>query len=123
MPLEVLWNWQDSQGKESFGDPDPGVRVREADQRRRRENLARVPTPTSGRREPLGFPHTDDAEKGHSFWGVVVDRRTVGTREIKPHGCEWMKNATRLEEEKAVKVVRNGEGGTKRDWNPATKFG
>jgi hypothetical protein len=34
-----------------------------------------------------------------------------------------MKNATRLEEEEAVKVVRNGVGGTKRAWNPATKLG
>jgi hypothetical protein len=32
-----------------------------------------------------------------------------------------MKNTTRLEEEKAVRVVRNGVGGTERDWNPATK--
>jgi hypothetical protein len=29
-----------------------------------------------------------------------------------PHGSE---------EEEIVKVVRNGEGGTKRGWNPATK--
>jgi hypothetical protein len=29
-----------------------------------------------------------------------------------PHGSE---------EEEAVKVARNGEGGTKRVWNPATK--
>lgn len=53
--------------------------------------------------------------------GVVVDQRRQGKRDIKPHGCEWMKNATRLEEEEAVKVVRNGVGGTKRVWNPVTK--
>jgi hypothetical protein len=34
-----------------------------------------------------------------------------------------MKNATRLEEEETVKVVRNGVGGTKRVWNPVTKQG
>lgn len=46
-----------------------------------------------------------------------------GKRDNKPHGCVWMKNATRSEEEEAVKVVENGVGGTKRVWKPATKCG
>jgi len=40
-----------------------------------------------------------------------------------PHGREWMKDSTGSEEAKAVKVVRNGEGGPERDWTPATRYG
>jgi membrane protein implicated in regulation of membrane protease activity len=74
-----------------------------------------------GRRKSSDFLRTDDVEKDLSFRGLVVDQRRQGKGKIKPHGCEWMKNATRLEEEETVKVVRNGVGGTKRVWNPATK--
>jgi hypothetical protein len=34
-----------------------------------------------------------------------------------------MKDSTGSEEAETVKVVRNGEGGTERDWNPATRYG
>jgi hypothetical protein len=38
-----------------------------------------------------------------------------------PQGCEWLKHATGLGEEQAVKVVGNGGGGTKRGWKLATR--
>jgi hypothetical protein len=34
-----------------------------------------------------------------------------------------LKKTTGLEEEQAVRVVGNSRGGTKRVWNPATKYG
>jgi hypothetical protein len=34
-----------------------------------------------------------------------------------------MKDSTGSEEAETVKVVRNGEGGPERAWNPATRYG
>lgn len=39
----------------------------------------------------------------------------------KPHECVRMKHAGGLGEGQTVKAVRNGEGGTKRGWKPATR--
>jgi hypothetical protein len=44
-----------------------------------------------------------------------------GAGEPKPHEREWPKHATGPGEAQPVKVVRNGEGGPKRAWNPATR--
>jgi hypothetical protein len=44
--------------------------------------------------------------------GLKLEQRN-GEKETKPHGREWMRNATGYEEEQTAKVVRNGEGGTK----------
>jgi hypothetical protein len=48
-------------------------------------------------------------------------RHHTGSREPKPHGREWPKHVTGLEEVQTVKVVGNGEGGPKRVWKPATR--
>jgi hypothetical protein len=44
-----------------------------------------------------------------------------GKMDDEPHGCQWLKQVTGSGGEQTVKVVRNGEGGTKRAWNPATR--
>lgn len=44
-----------------------------------------------------------------------------GEQEEKPQGREWLKETTGFEEAKTVQVVRNGVGGPKRVWNPATR--
>jgi hypothetical protein len=48
-------------------------------------------------------------------------RQTSGRRESEPQRREWTKYSTGFGEEEAVRVVGNGEGGTKREWNPATR--
>jgi hypothetical protein len=48
---------------------------------------------------------------------------SIGEPGQEPHGREWMKDSTGSEEEQAAKVVGNGAGGPKRDWNPATRYG
>lgn len=45
----------------------------------------------------------------------------AGSRENEPQGREWVKYLTGPREEQTVKVVRNGKGGTKRVWKPATR--
>ena len=45
----------------------------------------------------------------------------AGSRENEPQGREWVKDPTGPREEQTVRVVRNGKGGTKRAWNPATR--
>jgi hypothetical protein len=58
---------------------------------------------------------------------LVVPRNSQwarrGKREEEPQGCEWVKDPTGPREEQAVRVVRNGRGGTKRVWKPATRNG
>jgi hypothetical protein len=44
-------------------------------------------------------------------------------RANKPHGRVWSKHTTGSGGEQTVKVVRNGEGGPKRVWKPATRRG
>jgi hypothetical protein len=44
-----------------------------------------------------------------------------GSRANQPHGRVELKQAPGSEEEQAVKVVENGEGGPKRVWEPATR--
>lgn len=48
---------------------------------------------------------------------------SIGEQGQEPHGREWMKDSTGSEEEEAATVVRNGAGGPKRGWNPATRYG
>jgi hypothetical protein len=48
-------------------------------------------------------------------------RTQRGSRENKPQGREWLKQVTGPEEEQAVKVAKNDEGGPERVWNPATR--
>jgi hypothetical protein len=55
MLFDGPWKWQKAQGKESLGGPDLGLRVMETEQRRYRENLARVPTPHVGQKEVFGL--------------------------------------------------------------------
>jgi len=45
---------------------------------------------------------------------------TTGSWERQPQGREWLKHTTGHGEAQAVKVVGNGGGGTKQEWNPAT---
>jgi hypothetical protein len=47
----------------------------------------------------------------------------IGEKGTEPQGREWTKHSTGPEEEQAAKVVGNGEGGPKREWNPATRCG
>lgn len=111
-PFKVSWTWQDSLGKRSLGGSDLELSVIEAERRGWRENLARVPTPTSGSMEVVRLAPDRRRWEGPILLGLVLDQRKQGKRETKPHGCEWMKNATWLEEEEAVKVVKNGVDGT-----------
>lgn len=54
-------------------------------------------------------------------FGRLVVGQHAGSREKEPHGREWLKYVTGLGEAETVKVVRNGEGGPKREWKPATR--
>jgi hypothetical protein len=52
----------------------------------------------------------------------ISQAEQAGSRENEPQGREWVKDPTGPREEQTVKVVRNGKGGTKRAWNPATRW-
>jgi hypothetical protein len=56
-----------------------------------------------------------ETRRGHATEGGP------GHGDREPHGREWLKHVTGYEEEQTVKVVRNGEGGPKRVWKPATR--
>jgi hypothetical protein len=51
------------------------------------------------------------------------DRKQPRGAGAEPQGREWMKDSTGSEEEQAARVVRNGGGGPKRVWEPATRHG
>ena len=84
-------------------------------------------------REPPATDPSPVSEHGSSDPGELTERgrrgprtesetREHGSRENEPQGREWSKHTTGFGEEQTVKVVRNGGGGPKRGWNPATRW-
>jgi hypothetical protein len=59
-------------------------------------------------------------ETGGAAFGP--SRSGPGRGEAEPHGCEWSKHTTGHWEAQTVTVVRDGVGGPKRAWNPATRW-
>lgn len=74
-------------------------------------------------------PHVRPARTSVQRVGQAPGRPVFGPDDRKlqrgagnePQGREWMKDSTGSEEEQAVRVVRNGGGGPKRVWKPATR--
>jgi hypothetical protein len=97
-----------SGGTERFGAKD-----------RRAERRSGAPGAGSTR-EPEAREPTPRSPKGRS-----QDRpgRTemAGSEGNEPHGREWSKHTTGLEEDQAVRAVGNGGGGATRGWKPAAR--
>jgi hypothetical protein len=125
--------WSDGEGdglrKRSTGRPEDNLGCRTDGDRGRGSGSDESPAgsfshgyppPTSGRRVFSDGLRTGDGASGQVFGPGRVSR-TKGSRETEPHGREWLKQVTGLEEGQTVKVVKNGEGGPQRVWKPATR--
>lgn len=107
---------------ERFGVPAVGRTVGGSGRERHRSGAPRRSTHPP-RRAGVGREagvRTGDGEP-ETVFGPESGRRATGSRGDEPHGREWPKHVTGLEEEQTVKVVRNGEGGPKRAGKPATR--
>jgi hypothetical protein len=87
----------------------------------RRSREAEPPDPLTNREASVGTPSPAARTRDSSESNERANH--AGSREDEPHECEWLKQVTGFGEEQTAKVARNGEGGTKRDWNPATRRG
>jgi hypothetical protein len=106
----------------SFGDRTAGRRAGEAARRRLQPGASRAGTHPPRR---AGRIHSKAAEpatpRRARSRGRATEGRMQGKPGAQPQGREWLKQVTGSEEAEAVKVVRNGEGGPKRVWEPATR--
>jgi hypothetical protein len=82
------------------------------------------PCPPPARNRPgASCTESPPPAPGVAALGSTRSGDRAGKRGPEPHGREWPKYATGPGEEQTVMVVRNGEGGPKRGWNPATRHG
>lgn len=73
--------------------------------------------------DPLQRGDEPAAPGSEAIFGSHRSRAQQGSGTVEPHGRERLKYTAGSGGEQAVKAVENGEGGSKRAWNPATRQG